>query len=160
LNEAGTFLYVGEFIGCALFCVLFALRSRGWWRTRMGPNLFAMMFVLAVLQALSLVRLVIARDWFMEHAVAIRFWSFLALFFVVWWRVILLIKIQHEDAVRAHNDAEGAHEDAVGARDDANGARLDAAGAHEDAVEARQDALEARRLKRSGDTDPDLKPVS
>jgi hypothetical protein len=152
LNEAGTILYVGEFIGCTLFCVLFVLRSRGWWRTRMGPNLFAMMFVLAVLQGLSLVRLVIAQEWFMENQVVIRFWSFLALFIVVWWRVILLIIIQHEDAVRAHNDAEGAHEDAVGARDDA-------AGAHEDAVEARQDAEAARRLRRNGDTDPDLKPV-
>lgn len=160
MNEAGTFLYVGEFIGCLLFCVLFALRSHQWWKTRMGPNLFAMMFVLAVLQGLSLVRLVLAEEWFMKNQVVIRFWSFLALFVVVWWRVILLIRIQHEDAVRAHNDAEGAHEDAVGARGDAEGAHEDAVGAREDAAEARRDALEARRVKRSGDTDPDLKPVS
>jgi len=148
LNEAATYLYVGEFIGCVLFVVLFLLRSHGWWRTRLGPNLFAMMFVLAVLQGLSLVRLVIAQDWFMEHQVVIRFWSFLAMFIVVWWRVILLIKIQHEDAQLAHTDATVAH-------DDAGIAHEDAAGAHEDAVTARDDA----RQKRSDDTDPNLKTV-
>ena len=152
MNEAGTLLYVGEVVGCTLFCILFVLRSRGWWRTRMGPNLFAMMFVLAVLQILSLIRLVIAQEWFMEHQVIIRFVSFLALFITVWWRVIILIIIQHEDARIAHSDAEGAHEDAVGARSDA-------AGAHEDAVEARKDELKARRLRRDPDTDPDLEKV-
>jgi len=114
----------------------------------MGPNLFAMMFVLAVLQGLSLVARVIAQDWFLRHATPIRFWSFLALFIVVWWRVILLIRIQHEDAMLAHSDAIDAHEDAIEAR-------ADAAGRHEDAQLAREDA----RLKRDGDTDPDLRTV-
>jgi hypothetical protein len=98
-------LYVGEFIGCALFVVLFLLRSR-WWQTSMGRNVLAMMFVLAVLQGLSLVRLVVAEEWFAEHQVAIRFWSFLALFIVVWWRVIILIKIQHDDGVAARQRRE------------------------------------------------------
>ena len=100
MNEAGTYLYVGEFIGCVLFCILFSLRSR-WWTTSTGRNVLAMMFVLAVLQGLSLLRLVIAQDWFMEHAVVLRFWSFLALFIVVWWRVVILIMVQHKDVVDA-----------------------------------------------------------
>lgn len=154
MNEAATFLYFGETLGCVLFVTLFLLRSRGWWRTRMGPNLFAMMFVLAVLQTLGVLnRLPPLNVWFMAHADTVRFWSFLALFIVVWWRVILLIKIQHEDAMLIRSDAERAHEDAVSARHDA-------AGAHEDAVEARQDAEVSRRLRRNGDTDPDLKPVA
>lgn len=102
MNEAATFLYFGETLGCALFVALFLLRSKGWWRSRLGPNLLAMMFVLAVLQTLGVVsRLPMLKVWFMAHADAIRFWSFLALFIVVWWRVILLIRIQHEDGVEA-----------------------------------------------------------
>lgn len=155
MNEAGTLLYFGETLGCVLFVTFFLLRSHGWWRSRMGPNLLAMMFVLAVLQSLGVIsRLPVLRDWFMAHADAVRFWSFLALFVVVWWRFFLLLKIQHEDAVLARSDAEGAHEDAIEARGDA-------AGAHEDALEARQDAEEIRQIRRStGDTDPDLKPVA
>lgn len=100
MNEAATYLYVGEFIGCTLFCILYTLRSR-WWTSAMGRNVLAMMFVLAVLQGLSLLRLVVAQQWFLDHAVALRFWSFLALFLVVWWRVAILILIQHQDAMDA-----------------------------------------------------------
>lgn len=100
MNEISNLLYYGETIGCVLFCVLFGLRSR-WWKSQMGPNLLAMMAVLAVLQALGVVsRLPMLRDWFMAHAPVVRFWSFLALFIVVWWRVILLLLIQHQDATQ------------------------------------------------------------
>lgn len=93
LNDAGIILYVGECIGCLVFCVLYGLRSR-FWKTQIGVNLFAMMFVLFVLQGLSLLRLVVAEQWFNEHQVGIRFWSFGALFVVVWWRVAILIQAQ------------------------------------------------------------------
>lgn len=129
----------------------------------MGPNLFAMMFVLAVFQGLSLVARVIAPEWFLAHATPIRFWCFLAMFVTVWWRVILLLRIQHEDAIAAHEDAMGAHREAADAHEDAAEAHRDAAVSHQDAVTARDDAAIAQedtRRTNTGDTDPDLKPVA
>jgi accessory gene regulator protein AgrB len=98
LNELGLILYVGETIGCVVFCVLFMLRST-WWKTSVGQNMLAMMFVLAVFQGLSLLRLVLAPGWYEANAVTIRFWTFLCLFIVVWWRVLILWLVQHEEAV-------------------------------------------------------------
>lgn len=99
MDEAALVAFVGEFIGCVVFCILFGRKWRRWLHTRMGPNLFAVMFVLAVLQGIAVLRLIFPLDWIDAHAVTVRFWSFAALFAVIWWRNWILIKIQHEDAV-------------------------------------------------------------
>lgn len=110
LATATLVLFVGEFIGCFVFCVLFGFRSHRWWRTRMGPNLFAMMFVLTVLQGIAVLRLVFPAEWITANAILVRFWSFLSLFIVVWWRVILLWRIQHEDAATMKHQRDTARE--------------------------------------------------
>jgi NADH:ubiquinone oxidoreductase subunit H len=104
LTQATLVLFVGEFIGCVVFCILFGRKWRNWIHTRMGPNLFAVMFVLAVLQGISVLRLIFPLDWIDEHAIAVRFWSFLALFIVIWWRNVILVRMQHEDAVQVRKE--------------------------------------------------------
>jgi NADH:ubiquinone oxidoreductase subunit H len=104
LSEATLVLFVGEFIGCVVFCILFGRKWRNWIRTRMGPNLFAVMFVLAVLQGIAVLRLIFPLEWIEAHAIAVRFWSFLALFIVVWWRCLILVRMQHEDAVEVRKE--------------------------------------------------------
>jgi phosphoglycerol transferase MdoB-like AlkP superfamily enzyme len=161
LNDAALVLFVGEFIGCVVFCVLFGRKWRRWLHTRMGPNLFFFMFALAVLQGIAVLRLIFPLEWIDAHAVTVRFWSFLVLNVVVWWRVVILIRVQHEDAVEeravAHEDALTAHEDAGGAHGDAVQAHENATKAHEDAERAHRFAQEAQRAQ--DDTDPDLKKV-
>jgi hypothetical protein len=75
--------------GCLTFIGVYWAGSRGWHRTPVGRNLMAMAAVLGGLLALSLAAL----------AWTLPTWLFLggmaSLDAVMWWRVVLLWKVQH-----------------------------------------------------------------
>lgn len=76
--------------GAVTFIVLYATRSRGWHRSSVGRNLMAMAATLAGLLLLVVVQLAVRPPQF--------FWlgGLGTLDAVLWWRVALLWKAQHE----------------------------------------------------------------
>jgi hypothetical protein len=74
-----------------VFVVLYAVGSRGWYRTAVGRNLMALPAVLAALLLLWLARrLVAVPDWV--------WWGGLAsLDAVMWWRVAILWRLQRRN---------------------------------------------------------------
>lgn len=77
--------------GCWTFVGLYAWRSRGWQRSDTGRNLMAMMAVL-----LMLLSLVTMGRWL--GPLPQMLWTVLILVLdaVIWWRVIILWRRQHE----------------------------------------------------------------
>jgi hypothetical protein len=77
--------------GCLIFVALYATRSRGWQRTDTGRNLMAMMAVL-----LGLLGLVTVSRWW--GPIPRPVWTVLIVVLdaVIWWRVIILWRRQHE----------------------------------------------------------------
>lgn len=84
-------LIIVGFLGATAFIGLYAARSRDWYHSPVGRNLMAMAVVLAGLLALSALGLLM------------RVWPWLwlggmaALDVVLWWRVLLLWRVQHAD---------------------------------------------------------------
>jgi DNA-binding transcriptional LysR family regulator len=86
-----TALFAVGGLGCLTFVVLYAWRSRGWWRSDAGRNLMAVMTIL-----LTLLGLVVAGRWF--GPLPRWLWSIglVTLDIAIWWRVIILWRKQHE----------------------------------------------------------------
>lgn len=92
----GDIALVTAFAGCAVFVVRYGALS-GWWRTSVGRNMLAFMGVCMVLLGLSTTRMVFGDEWFEAHRDALRLVSFGLVSVVVWWRVVLLVKVQRRD---------------------------------------------------------------
>jgi hypothetical protein len=86
-------LTAAGFIGCIGFIALYAWRSAGWHRTDTGRNLMSMMGILAVLLGLVL----LGRAW---GPLPLPIWlvGMALLDTVIWWRVVILWRRQHEGA--------------------------------------------------------------
>lgn len=92
------FLFYGLFAGFATFVVLYSLRSP-WWATPIGKNMLAFMTVNLVLMGLGVLRRLFGPAWFEAHRDGLQFFSFGALFVVVWWRVFILVKVQKQEVM-------------------------------------------------------------
>jgi hypothetical protein len=76
--------------GCLTFVVTYWLGARTWHQTPVGQNLMAMAAVLGALLVLSLVNIVWDfPEWLWLVGLAL-------LDAVMWWRVVLLWKVQHQ----------------------------------------------------------------
>lgn len=91
LRDFITVLFGAGALGCLTFVALYAWRSRGWARTDTGRNLMAMMAVLLVLLAL-----VTVSRWSGPFRPEIWTGLLCLLDTVIWWRVIILWRRQHE----------------------------------------------------------------
>lgn len=93
----GNIALVGSALGFLVFVVRYGLLSR-WWESPVGQNLMAFMASCLVILALGLVRMLLEAtgqaEWFDAHRGGLRLFSFGLVFFVVWWRVVLLFKAQ------------------------------------------------------------------
>jgi endonuclease/exonuclease/phosphatase (EEP) superfamily protein YafD len=85
-----TSLFSAGATGCWAFITLYAWRSRGWHRLDVGRNLMAMMVVLGVLLTLVVFN--------RQVGIPIEVWLILltVLDIVIWWRVVILWRRQHE----------------------------------------------------------------
>ena len=90
MRNVMTALFAAGAAGCAAFLAGYLRGSHGWWRSDTGRNLMAMMFVLACLLGLVVVNRLVG--------VPIGVWLFLLCLLdtVIWWRVIILWRRQHE----------------------------------------------------------------
>lgn len=85
---------VATFAGALVFVASYAWRTRGAWRdSAVGRNVMALMSVIVVVSALAVAAIIWGTDW--PHRNAVRFvaWSLVAV--CVWWRVVILWRIQH-----------------------------------------------------------------
>ena len=89
-------LFFGTLLGLILFFIFYSLRS-AWWTTIMGKNMLAFMTVIMVLMSLAALRRLFGPAWFEAHRDGLSFWSYGALFIVVWWRFLILIRIQRDE---------------------------------------------------------------
>ena len=89
-------LFFGTLLGLILFLIFYSLRS-AWWTTIMGRNMLAFMTVIMVLMSLAALRRLFGPVWFEAHRDGLSFWSYGALFVVVWWRFLILIRIQRDE---------------------------------------------------------------
>lgn len=86
----GTILIAVGAAAMVAFVVVYAVGSRGWYRTAVGRNLMALPAVLAVLLLLSTARR-------LGHVPDAVWWVSLgALDAVMWWRVVILVRLQRE----------------------------------------------------------------
>lgn len=86
-----TVIFTVGALGAWVFVGLYAWRSRGWQRQDTGRNLMSMMVVLAVLMSLvSISRALGPIPRFIWTALTILLDA------VIWWRVVILWRRQHE----------------------------------------------------------------
>jgi hypothetical protein len=85
-----TSLFCAGAAGCWVFIALYVWRSGGWHRLDTGRNLMAMMVVLGVLLTLVVFN--------RQVGIPIGVWLILltVLDIVIWWRVVILWRRQHE----------------------------------------------------------------
>lgn len=81
-------------LGALVFVVFYAWRTRGAWRdSAVGRNVMALMAVILVVSALGVTTIVWGFDWPYRNAVRFIAWGLVAV--CVWWRVVILWRIQH-----------------------------------------------------------------
>ena len=85
---------VATMAGALVFVAAYAWRTRGAWRdTAVGQNVMALMAVILIVSALAVSAIVWGTAW--PHRNLIRFAAWASVAAVVWWRVALLLRIQH-----------------------------------------------------------------
>lgn len=89
----GDIVFNFAFLGFGVFSILYFFRS-DWSSTPVGRNAMAFMGACWLLLGLSFIRLISGDAWFELHRDVLRLVSYLILSSVVWWRVVLLIKLQ------------------------------------------------------------------
>jgi hypothetical protein len=85
---------VATFAGALVFVASYAWRTRGAWRdSAVGRNVMALMAVIVVVSAMAVAAIIWGTEW--PHRNVVRFvaWSLVAV--CVWWRVVILWRIQH-----------------------------------------------------------------
>jgi predicted TIM-barrel fold metal-dependent hydrolase len=81
-------------LGALVFVVSYAWRSQGAWRhSNVGLNVMALMAVILVVSALAVAAIVWGTDWPYRDLVRFVAWSLIAA--CVWWRVVILYRVQH-----------------------------------------------------------------
>lgn len=85
---------VATFLGALVFVVAYAWRTRGAWsRSAVGRNVMALMAVILVVSALGVTASFWGTDWPHRNVIRLAVWSAVAA--VVWWRVVILFRVQH-----------------------------------------------------------------
>lgn len=85
---------VASALGALVFVASYAWRTHGAWRaTAVGRNVMALMAVILIVSALAVAGIVWGRDW--PHRDLIRFVAWSAVAVCVWWRVVILYRVQH-----------------------------------------------------------------
>jgi len=86
---------VTAFVGFWVFVLLYAIRS-DWWKTPVGRNLMAFMFIGAVTLGTGFARALMGDAQWDRIRDEVRMISLAAINVVVWWRVVLLVKTQRQ----------------------------------------------------------------
>lgn len=83
-------------VGALVFVVSYAVLTRGAWRsTVVGKNVMTLMVVITVVSALAVSAIVFGTDW--PHRDLIRTAAWGAVAASVWWRVVILFRVQRGD---------------------------------------------------------------
>lgn len=93
---------LATFSGALTFVASYAWLTRGAWRASiMGKHVMTFMTVITIVSSLAVAGIFFGRDWPARDLIRGLGWSAVAA--CVWWRVLLLRRIQRED----HNTPEG-----------------------------------------------------
>lgn len=86
---------LATFAGALVFVVLYARLTRGGWRASlMGRHVMTFMIVITTVSSLAVVAIFFGSDWPYRDLIRGLAWSAVAA--CVWWRVLLLRKVQRE----------------------------------------------------------------
>lgn len=81
-------------LGALAFVILYGWSARGVWRTsRIGRNVMALMVVILAVSCLAVASIVWGTDWPYRNQIRAVSWSAVA--GCIWWRVVLLYRVQH-----------------------------------------------------------------
>lgn len=85
---------VATALGALVFVVLYAWTTRGAWRTTpMGKHVMTFTAVIFAVSSLAVASIVWGTDWPYRNVIRTVAWSAVA--FCLWWRVLLLYRVQH-----------------------------------------------------------------
>lgn len=80
-------------LGALVFVASYAWRTRGAWRrSAVGRNVMALMVVIVIVSGLAVAGIVWGRNW--PHRDLIRIVAWGAVAACVWWRVVILYRVQ------------------------------------------------------------------
>jgi hypothetical protein len=84
---------IATFIGALVFVISYAWRSNGLWRTTVvGRNQMAMIAIILIVSGLAIAGIIWGRNW--PHRDIIRFAAWAAVAACIWWRVVILYRVQ------------------------------------------------------------------
>lgn len=80
-------------VGALVFVASYAWRTRGAWRgSSVGRNVMALMAVILIVSALAVASIAWGTNWPYRNVIRFVAWSAVAV--CVWWRVIILYRVQ------------------------------------------------------------------
>lgn len=82
-------------LGAFVFVVSYAWMTRGGWRKNsMGVNMMAFMGAIAIVTSLAVTTIVWGVNWPGREIIRLLCWGSIGA--LIWWRVIILYRVQHE----------------------------------------------------------------
>jgi hypothetical protein len=83
-------------LGALVFVCAYAWTTRGAWRdTVVGLNVMAFMSAILIVSALAVAAIIWGTNWPYRDAIRFSAWSLIGA--IIWWRVIILFKVQRRD---------------------------------------------------------------
>lgn len=81
-------------LGALVFVVAYAATTRGAWRrSAVGTNVMAFMAAVLVVSSLAVAGIVWGTDWPLRNLIRTAAWALIAA--CIWWRVVILFRVQH-----------------------------------------------------------------
>jgi hypothetical protein len=81
-------------LGALVFVISYAWTTRGAWRrSPVGLNVMAFMTAVLVVSTLALAGVIWGTDWPFRNLIRTAAWGLIAA--CIWWRVVILFRIQH-----------------------------------------------------------------
>jgi hypothetical protein len=85
---------VATALGALVFVVSYAVMTRGAWRrSPVGLNVMAFMAAVLVVSLLAVAAIVWGTNWPHRDVIRTAAWSLIAV--CIWWRVLILFRVQH-----------------------------------------------------------------
>lgn len=83
-------------LGALVFVVSYAWKTRGAWRdSPVGLNVMAFMSSVLVVSTLAVAGVIWGTDWPYRNVIRTAAWGLIAA--CIWWRVVILFRIQHRN---------------------------------------------------------------
>jgi hypothetical protein len=87
---------IATMLGSLVFVAAYSWRTRGAWRdSAVGQNVMTFMASVLVVSSLAVASIIWGTDWPHRNLIRTLAWGLIAA--CIWWRVVILFRIQHRD---------------------------------------------------------------